>query len=440
MAISLEIIIIIALILLNGMLAMAEIAIVSARQARLQQRAEQGDAGAKTALELARQPTRFLSTVQVGITLVGILTGAFGGATIAEEISTWLEQFPPLAAYAEAIGVAIVVIVIAYLSLILGELAPKQVALQNPERVAARLAPLMRVLAHAAAPLVSLLSLSTQAVLKLLRVRPSSEPAVTEEEVKILLQQGTRAGVFEVVEESMVEQVFRLSDLRANSLITPRTEIAWLDLEGLPEHIRQVLLQSRYTYYPVAQGSLDNLQGYIRSQDLLAQALEGQPLDLLAALQPPLVVPENMPAFTLLERMRQNHASIAFILDEFGGIQGLVTTTDLLEAIVGDLPEADEAHDPDILHRADGSWLLDGMLLVNEFSELLGIKTLPDQWETLFQTLGGFVITMMGCIPQTGASFDFDRYHFEVVDMDGKRVDKVLVSPIQGDQTRDISR
>ncbi len=425
---SIEVLIILLLILLNGALAMAEIAIVSARKVRLEQRARSGDAGARAALELAQKPAHFLSTVQIGITLIGILAGAFGGATISEEIAAALEKTPVLKPYAEGIAVALVVVVLTFLSLILGELAPKQIALSNPERTAARMAPLMQRLSRLAAPLVNLLSLVTNALLRLLHVKPGLEPSVTEEELKILLEQGTRAGVFNPIEENMIERIFRLGDLRASALITPRTEIDWLDTDSRPEKIRQQIIESKRSYFPVAQDSLDNLEGYVHSSDLLAQALQGQDFDLHAVLRTPLLVPESMSAFLLLERMRLDRVDIAFILDEYGGIQGMVTTSDLLQAIVGEMPAASQTLDPSVVQRADGSWLLDGMLLVEEFKDVLGLTELPGESENLYETLGGFVVTMLGRIPISGDAFDLDQYHFEVVDMDARRVDKVSVT------------
>lgn len=425
---SIEVLIILLLILFNGALAMAEIAVVSARKARLEQRAREGDAGAQAALKLAQDPSHFLSTVQIGITLIGILAGAFGGATLSEEIASLLAEIPALARYAEGISVALVVIAITFLSLILGELAPKQIALGNPEQTAARLAPAMQGLARLAAPLVNLLSLTTNALLRLLGVHPSHEPSITQEEIKILLEQGTLAGIFKPIEENMIEHVFRLGNLRASALITPRTEIHWLDTADPPEKLRQQVIECKHAYFPVAQQSLDNIEGYVHSSDLLAQALQGQNFNLKAVLRMPLVVPENISAFHLLEHMRTAHAQIAFILDEYGGIQGMVTNNDLLEAIVGEMPPASQAHDPNVVQRTDGSWLLDGMLLMEEFKDVLGISELPGENQNLYQTLGGFIITMLGRIPISGDGFNLDRYHFEVVDMDARRVDKVSVT------------
>lgn len=422
-----EVLIIFLLILANGLLAMAEIAIVSARKARLEQLAQEGDERARAALNLATAPGYFLAAVQVGITLIGILSGAFGGATLAEELEGWLSKIIGLRAYLGALSVAMVVLFITFFSLVLGELAPKQIALYNPERIASRLARPMSSLTRLTGPLVRLLNASTSLVLRLLGIHRSTEPQVSEEEIKILIAQGTVAGLFEPMEEQIVDHVFRLGDLKASSLLTPRTEIDWLDLDDPLDMLRKRIIDSKHTYLPVARGSLDNLIGFVRAKDLLAQSLCGDPFDLAALTQPPLLVPESTPALQVLERFKQTRVHIAFVLDEYGGIQGLLTATDLLEAMVGELPEMHELLDPDILQREDGSYLLDGLLAIDRFKDLFEIKQLPGEDERLFETLGGFVMTQLGRIPATGDHFHWEGLRIEVVDMDGNRVDKLLV-------------
>ena len=276
-------------------------------------------------------------------------------------------------------------------------------------------------------PLVSLLNASTSLVLRLLGIHRSTEPQVSEEEIKILIAQGTVAGLFEPMEEQIVDHVFRLGDLKASSLLTPRTEIDWLDLDDPLDMLRKRIIDSKHTYLPVARGSLDNLIGFVRAKDLLAQSLCGDPFDLTALTQPPLLVPESTPALQVLERFKQTRVHIAFVLDEYGGIQGLLTATDLLEAMVGELPEMHELLDPDILQREDGSYLLDGLLAIDRFKDLFEIKQLPGEDERLFETLGGFVMTQLGRIPATGDHFHWEGLRIEVVDMDGNRVDKLLV-------------
>jgi putative hemolysin len=430
-SITFEILIIFVLILLNGVLAMSEIAVVSARKVRLQQRAADGNAGAQIALEIANQPSHFLSTVQIGITLVGILAGAFGGATIAEKLGAFLgrTQVPLLSEYSQAISVGVVVIVITYLSLIVGELAPKQIGLNNPEKIAATVAPTMRTISRLTSPLVRLLSFSTSVVLRLLGVRPSTDPEVTEEEIKLLIEQGTQGGIFEAEEEQMVEQVFRLADRPIVAQMTPRTEIVWLDLEDPVEAIQAMLAAARYSYYPVARGSVDNLLGVVQAKDLLAQCVVGKSLHLGEKILQPLILPESMTILETLKRFRESRTHIAFIIDEFGGIQGLTTITDILEAIAGDFPDAIDAADPEIIAREDGTYLLDGMLDIDEFKGLFHLAALPGEAENHYQTLGGFVMTFLGRIPSAGDHFEWENLRIEIVDMDGLRVDKVLVTP-----------
>ena len=425
----LEIFFILILIFLNGLFAMSEIAVVSARKVRLEQRSQEGSAAARTALELANHPNNFLSTVQIGITLVGILTGAFGSATVAKPIEGWLELsgISFIVNNSQAISVSLVVIAITYLSLILGELAPKQVALTNPERIAAIIAPPMKRLAQIASPFVRLLSFSTSLVLKLLGVRPTNEPTVTEEEIKLLLEQAKRGGVIEPGEEEMIDQVFRLGDRRISSLITPRPDIHWLDLDDSEDSLKEELANGSHSYYPVARGDLDHALGLIKTKDLLAQLLSGKDFDLAAELLKPLFLPENMPVLEAIERFRENKVQIALVIDEYGGIQGLLTTTDILEAIAGDFPDVGEADTNEIVRRADGSLLLDGRMAIDRFKDLLGIRELERENERAYETLGGFVMTQLGRVPSEGDRFEVENYQLEVIDMDELRVDKVLV-------------
>jgi putative hemolysin len=426
----LEILIIFLLILTNGLLAMSEIAVVSARKVRLQQRAEEGQRGAAAALELANRPAHFLSSIQIGITLVGILAGAFGGATVARQIALVFDELPRLAPYSQPISVAIVVLAITYLSLIIGELVPKQIALNDPEKIAAKVAPTMQFIARIASPVVRFLSFSSSLVLRLLGVHPSTDPQVTEEEVKTMIEIGTRGGVFEPIEEEMVEQVFRLSDQRVTSIMTPRTEVEWLDVDDPLTENQQIIITSGYSYFPVARQELDHLIGVVHAKDLLSQSLTGQRFDLPNIARQPLYVPESMPVFQVLEKFKEHSTDIAFVIDEFGGVIGLVTTTDVLEAIVGAIPQLSDLEDPDIVRRDDGSFLLDGMISTNEFKDLFEKKHLPDEEDGYFETLGGFVMTYLGRIPATGDVFIWEDLRIEVVDMDGKRVDKLLVARI----------
>lgn len=426
--ILIEILIIVALVVANGFFAMSEMALVTARRTRLQQRAESGDAGAVAAIELHQAPQRFLSTVQIGITLVGILAGAVGGATLAEELAAVLARVPGLVPYAEAAGVGLVVLAVTYLSLVIGELVPKRLALGNAEGIAAAVARPMHHLSRLVAPAVRLLTWSTDAVVRLLRVRPAETPPVTADEIRILMRQGTEAGVFEAAERSMVERIFRLDERRIEALMTPRTEIDWLDLEAPTEEIRLRLAASTHSYLPVAAGGLDHVTGMLRTRDVLARCLAGQPIDLRALARPALFVPESSSPLETLELFRAGRSPIALVIDEFGGMLGLVTATDLLEAIVGQMPQAEETDGVYAIRREDGSWLLDGLLPIDELKASLELADLPGEVEGLFQTVGGLIMTELGRIPASGDRIDLSDWHLEVLDVDGRRVDKVLAT------------
>lgn len=423
----LELLLILALTLVNGVLAMAEMALVSARKVRLQQRAEAGDSGAKAALALAASPSNFLSTIQIGITLVGILAGAVGGGTITTELSQQLSGIPGMAAYAAGLSVGIVVLGITFLSLVVGELAPKRLALNDAERIASMLAPFMQLLSVATAPVVRLLSHSTDLILRFFGSQLTEEPAVTEEDVRTLLEQGAQVGVFEPLEEEIMDQVFRLSDRTVSALLTPRTDIVWLDVHDSPAEITRKVLASGFSFFPVAQDDLDHVIGLVSAKALLAQSLTGQPLDINSALQPALFIPQSTPALIIVERLKQTHAHVALVIDEYGGLEGLVTLDDVLEAIVGNIPAAGEQVKPAVVQREDGSWLVDGMLRIDEFQMLFEIKVLPPGVEEHYQTVGGFVMAMLGRIPDPGDHFVWQGYRMEVLDMDGRRVDKILV-------------
>ncbi|MEA5602591.1 hemolysin family protein [Nostoc sp. UHCC 0252] len=428
-SITFEILIILVLIIANGVFSMSEMAIVSARKVRLQQLANQGDPKARAALKLAESPNHFLSTVQVGISLIGILTGAFGGATIASRLAIYVKLVPFLARYSEPISFGVVVLIITYLSLIVGELVPKRLALNNPERIASIVAIPMQALAAIASPVVFLLSASTDLILRLLGITASTEPQVTEEEIKILIEQGTEAGTFEEAEQDMVERVFRLGDRPVSYLMTPRPDIVWLDLDDTAEENRQKMVDSAYSRYPVCQSGLDNVLGVIPVTDLLARSFRGEPLDLTVGLRQPVFVPESTRGLKVLELFKQTITHMALVVDEYGVIQGLVTLNDIMSEIVGDVPSTDGQDQPQAVQREDGSWLLDGMLPVEEFLELFGMEEWESEERGSYQTLGGFVITHLGRIPAAADHFEWQSMRIEVMDMDGNRVDKVLVVP-----------
>ncbi|MGA9138748.1 MAG: hemolysin family protein [Methanocella sp.] len=421
-----EIIVIILLILLNGILAMSEIAIISVRKARLQQLSNEGNKNAQMALELAKSPGDFLSTIQVGITLVGVLAGAFGGTTIAKEFVPLISSVPALAPYSDAIAVASVVIAITYLTIIVGELAPKRIALNYAERISLMVAQPMHFLSIIAMPVVRLLSLSTEAVLRVLKVKPSKEPTVTEEEIRVMISEGAESGLFEEAESDMVESVFRLGDRRVSALMVPRTEVYALFTDDSGEDIRNKLAESGHSSFPVCEGSLDHVVGVVYAKDLLKRYVAGQTPDIKGAMKEPLFIPESMPALKALELFKKSRKHMAVIIDEYGGMQGLVTIHDIMESVVGEIPDIGG---PSIVKRDNGSYLIDGMLPIDEFKNTFEIDTLPDEDTGAYQTLGGFVMTYLHRIPAVGNRFAVGGYTYEVVDMDGLRVDKVLLTP-----------
>ena len=431
-----EIVIILVLIIVNGLFALSEMAVITARKSRLQDWIKKGNRRAKAALELALAPNRVLSAVQIGITLVGILAGAFAGRGAAQWLANHIAVIPIVGRYHQEIGLGLVVLVITYFSLVIGELVPKRLALRHPETIATYVAYPLRWFAKLASPMVHLLSLSTDAVCRVFGKRSGVEPPVTEEEIKTLVQQGTEAGVFEESEQDMVEAVLRLGDKTARSLMTPRTQIAWLDLEDNAERMREQIMTSGHSRFPVATGSLDKVDGVVQAKELLSHSLAGHALDLKSLMQQPLFVPRTLSALEVLESFKKSGQHIALVVDEYGGIEGLLTHHDILEAIAGDIPFDGRPADPKAVQRHDGSWLLDGMLSVDEFKEIFQIDVLPGEKRDAYQTLGGFVFTRMGRIPSVSDSFEWNGLRIEVVDMDGKRIDKVLVSPC-GSQNQD---
>lgn len=425
-----EIIFILILLVINGVFSMSEMAVVSARKARLQNRASEGERGARAALDLAENPGSFLSTVQVGITLVGILAGAFGGASIAERLTPLLAKNATLEPYADKISFGLVVAVITYFSLVVGELIPKRLALHSPEQIAGLVAGPMKALTKATYPLVRLLEGSTNGLLALLGLRDSNEPPVTEDEIKVLIEQGINAGVFETAERDLIERTFHLGDRSIKDLMIPRPEVVFLDLDDSPEKIRDIILNNRFSRYPVSQGTSDNVIGFLRVKDLLGWENGGRKDQLKEALVSPLYVPEATPAFKAIELFKSSRRHMALVIDEYGGVEGLVTVNDILDALVGDIPSFDEQQEEMIVKREDGTYLLDGSVSLDELKHLLGLKHLPGEDRGGFQTLGGFVMTQLGRIPKAADFLEAIGWRFEVVDMDQRRVDKVLVSPI----------
>jgi putative hemolysin len=425
-----DILLLLVLILLNGIFAMSEIAIVSSKRARLTQMADTGNAGARHALTLASQPTRFLSSVQVGITSIGILNGAIGEGAIAGSIRTGLDQVPWLAPYADGLSLAIMVVLLTYFSLILGELVPKRLALTHPEAVASFIARPMEVLATIGRPIVRLLSVSTDGILRLFGIRQTKQPGVTADEIRVMLEQGAEEGVFLDTEHEMVSNVLNLDDRHVGAVLTPRAGVVYLDVKDPVEITRQKLRDEPHNVLPVCDGGLDHVLGFVRSKHVLEDLLDGHAIDLAARAEPPLFVPETMTLMKLLEGFKRTHLPVALVVDEFGGVAGLVSLTDVISSIVGDLPTSAN-EEPMIVRRDDGSWLIDGGLDLDtlirtlEAADLLG----PDERQH-YHTLGGLAMLALGQVPRTGDRFDRGGFRFEIVDMDGNRVDRVLVSPI----------
>lgn len=423
-----EIILIAVLILINGLFSMTEIAVVSARRVRLLQEAEAGNAGAAAAAELQEKPDRFLSTVQIGITLVGVLSGAFGGATVSRSLGGYLATFPLLAPYAPSIAFTVVILIITYFALVIGELVPKNLALNRPEKIASAFSRPMNLISRVTAPVVWFLSSSTSLVLKILRVRKATDAAITEEEIKAHIAHGTEIGVFDETEQEILESVIRLDDQRIAALMTPRLKIYWLDLAEDAGTIREKIINSPYSRLPVGRGSLDEIVGFVKARDLLARVLKGETLDIEAALIEPLFVPETITGLDLLELYKESHTHLAIAIDEFGATEGLITMNDVLEAIVGEFPTGGILK-ASVVRREDGSLLVDARLTVSDFKEILQLKNLPEEERDSYQTLAGFVLRRMEKLPQEGDKFEWEDYIFEIMDMDGRRVDKVLVTP-----------
>jgi putative hemolysin len=427
-----EVALILVLLVFNGLLAMAEIALVTARRARLDRLAAGGNRRAKVAVELSARPTRFLSTVQVGITLVGILAGAFGGATVARELSGMLAAVPLTAPYADQVAFFLVVATITYLSLIIGELVPKRIALNNPERVTLLVARPMALLARIAGPVVRVLEASTNLVVRLFGLHRSRESAVTDEDVRALIAQGTASGNIAAAEEEIVERVLRLGDRPAGAVMTPRTDIEWVDPREDPEALRRLLHDGRHAWLLVCEDQVDNVLGVVSTTALLRQCVMGRSLDVRAVLEPPLFVPEATPLLRILEQFRSAGVSIAILLDEFGGVQGVVTITDILEDLVGELPGAPSTGpaEAQIVEREEGGWLVDGATPVEELAEVLATPLPHGDARHDYRTLAGLVLTQLGHLPRVGERVEAFDLRFEVLDMDGRRIDRLLVTRV----------
>jgi putative hemolysin len=427
--VAFEVAIIFLLLIANGVFAMAEIAVVSSKKPRLRRLADQGSGKARIALELAESPNRFLATVQIGITLVGIFAGAFGGATLAAKLAGPIAQVSFLSPYADKIAFGIVVAVLTYFSLVLGELVPKRFGLSNPEGIAMMVARPMNWLSKFAGPVVSFLSVSTEALLRLLGFKPEKEVAVSEEEVRVMMQEGVRAGAFNKVESQIVHSALELDQLPVREIMTPRPKVIWLNRDDSHEQIWHKIVVSGHSHFPVYEGNRDHTVGVVSVKAIYANLAAGVGVNLKDLMTPPLIVPESQTVLQLVETFKQSGKHIALVTDEFGGIVGLVTLNDVMEAVVGEFPSQGERAKPEARKREDGSWLIDAMIDLEAVEKALpGLKFGSDAY-TEYQTLAGFVVKALGHVPKEGETFEAQGYVFEVLDMDRHRVDKVLVMP-----------
>jgi putative hemolysin len=420
-----EILIVVVLILVNGALAMSELAVVSSRTARLKVLADQGNKGAATAMRLAEDPGKFLSSVQIGITLVGILSGAFSGATLGLRLTGWLETLGVPDSIADVAGVGVVVVLITYGSLILGELVPKQIALRNPEAVAARVAQPMAILALVGTPIVWVLDISGKLVLRLLGQSGQSEDSVTEEEVRTIIAEATTAGILETEEHSMISGVMRLADRSARGLMTPRLDVVSIDVEDSYEESLATILSTNHTKVLVQEGDADSILGMLALSDLLPALAAGQQPDLRSLVKPVPVVMEHADALGVVEAIRKSKAQMALVVDEYGHFEGIVTFGDVLEVITGSYGD-DTGDEPAITQRKDGSWLVAGWMPVDDFRERFRVSVPKD---ARYETVAGYVLSELNHLPAVGESFERDGWRFEVLDLDGHRIDKVLVVP-----------
>jgi putative hemolysin len=423
---ALELLVLLCLILLNGFFSLSEMAIVASRKARLKHEADKGDKKYRLALETAENPSTFLSTIQVVITLIGTLAGAFGGATIARSLEEGFHEIPALASAAGPLSVAIVVILTTFVSVVLGELVPKSIALARPEVLAAAVIGPVRFFALVFAPLARFLSAITDLIVRLLGAKRSQDPAVTEEEIRVLIAQGAETGVFEKSEREMVEGVLSLGDRRVTSLMTPRTEVAFIDLEDGPSEARRIVVENaRFGYLPAVEGDLDQVVGMLSVKECLAAIATDSFEDARDFLREPVFVPESVSALKAFAALKSGGAKCALILDEYGGVSGLIALSDLVESILGDMPGSGEVEEPEIVERQDGSFLVDGSLSLSRFGQEFGRRL--EGFED-YDTIAGLVLELMGTIPHAGESCRWGDLSFEILDMDGNRIDKILVT------------
>lgn len=431
-----ELLIIAFLLLLNGIFAMYEIALVSARRSSLEEEAKTGKLGARTALALLAEPEKVLSAIQVGITLIGIVSGAYAGLALAEDVAPLIKNVSLLAAHADTLAVVIVVGIITYLSLIIGELVPKTIALNHAESIAAALSPLMKLFSLATYPVVWILSMSTKLILKLFGIENRREAPVTEEELRTLLKKGSEHGVLEKEESDMINEVIRFGDKRAGALMTPRVDVVWLDLSQSADEILSEVLNANFPRLPVCENEIDNVKGVVNVRDVLADYIRHQTLRLADILFEPLYIPEQAPALKVLELFRKTKKHFGIVINEYGSMEGIITIHDLTENIMGDLPALGDSDEPEAFQREDGSYLMDGSMKVEDAADLLKVASLFDDEDEKpdVHTLGGLAMYRLNRIPKTGDRFSAVGYWFEIVDMDGNRVDKLMVKAAESEE------
>ena len=423
----LELLIILLLVLINGVFSMSEIALVSSRKSRLEAFARTGDKQAKAALDLANSPNRFLSTVQIGITLIGILTGVYSGDKITSDLEVVLGTLPYVGIYKHSVAVGLVVLLITFLSLVLGELVPKRIGLSNPEGIAMFVAKPMNVLSRITSPFIALLSLASDLLIRILNIKPN-ESSVTEEEIKSLIQEGTTGGIFEEIEQEIVHNVFQLGDRRVTSLMTNRQEIVWLDIEDSLEENKAKVFETKHAVYPLCRGTVDNVLGLIYIKDLIGEDVDERLASLPALKREPVYLPESNRAYQALEKFKEHRMYFGIIVDEYGGLMGVVTMHDIMDALVGDISEEDE-YETDIVKRDDGTYLIDAQLPFDDFVQYFEVNVHDAERRDLvgFNTLGGFALHILEDIPETGETFQWKHFDFEIIDMDKSRIDKILV-------------
>ena len=424
-----EILIILGLIFLNGFFAMAEIAMVSFRRSKLEHAAANGDRKAARAIEMANKPGKFLSTVQIGMTLINIFTGVYSGASIASKVSIWLDQFQLLAPYSATIAITIVVIIVTFFTLIIGELVPKQVGLIRAETVARNVAFPLKVFAMMIYPIIWILVKPGEWIIGLLNIKPSSDSKVTEDEIKAIIKEGTEDGEIQEIEQDIVERVFHLGDRKAGSLMIHRTDLVYLNINDSEEKNKNKIIENLYNVYPVCDGNLDKILGIVYIKELFTNILRQEPFNILKYLKEPLFILESNSAYEVLEKFRESKRHFGLVVDEYGSVIGLVTLNNILLTLVGEIHASDQQEEYEIVKRDDGSWLIDGQLPFYDFVQEFDIQYF-DKSKVKYNTLGGFALANLNRIPHTGEKFTWRDYEFEIVDMDGNRIDKILVTKL----------